>query len=661
MNYKPFISKVTIKNFRNFKSVSVDLSRQHLLIGENNVGKSNFIKAIQLILDPSLSEEERYLKECDFNESILNPMDNKEIIEISIEIQNYEKNNKLFAMLSDACISNNPNTIKLTYRYFPQVKDNGKQEYEYIIFQGNNEHLPFGYRERKYLNAKVIPALRDTEKEIRNIRKSPINTLLKNYQFDLDELNLITEELKNVSSTILDLEEVKHLLNMVNSKFNNIVSSEIDLPASFSLTDVPSEKLLSTLRIVLGEKQRGLSDTSLGINNLLYITLLLLSVEDNTVPYILLNETKLTLDKEENSDIIGKCYTEDTNGKFLINNDIATEDFKQLYSFMDSYYQNKGFHGFTILIVEEPEAHLHPTLQRTIYKEIFSRGIPLLFTTHSPHIASIAPIQSIVHFSNKGNSTIINSTVNIQLSDREGADLQRYIDVNRGDIYFGKGVILVEGIAEEYLIPKFGEALGYDFDKRGIICCNINSTNFLPYYKFLKELGIPTAIITDGDFYYLPSKEKKEFHKMDFKHAGAPMRGYEGQERMETLLVRLGKAKEEEFPENFEEVRDLLDKTGIFVGDNTLETDIFKQAHDEMHNEIIISIFNELTEGKDVHKENFKQNFHNMDFDKCLEAIEGSTSKIGKGRFAQTLSLSVNNKMIPNYIKKAIEYIENSI
>lgn len=661
MNYTPFISKVTIKNFRNFKNVSVDLLRQHLLIGENNIGKSNFIKAIQLILDPSLSEEERYLKESDFNESILHPMDRGEIIEISIEIQNYEKNNKLLAMLSDACISTKPNTIKLTYRYFPEVKDNGKQEYEYIIFQGNNEHLPFGYKERKYLNVKVIPALRDTEKEIRNIRKSPINTLLKNYQFDLNELNLITEELKKVSSTILDLEEVRHLLNIVNSKFNKIVSSKIDLPASFSLTDVPSEKLLNSLKIVLGEKQRGLSDTSLGINNLLYITLLLLSVEDNTVPYILLNETKLTLDKEENSDIIEKCYTEDTKGKFLIKDEISSEDFKQLYNFMDSYYQNKGFHGFTILIVEEPEAHLHPTLQRTIYKEIFSRGTPILFTTHSPHIASIAPIQSIVHFSNKGSSTTINSTANIKFSDRESDDLQRYIDVNRGDIYFGKGVILVEGIAEEYLVPKFGEALGYDFDKRGIICCNINSTNFLPYYKFLKELGIPTAIITDGDFYYLSSTEKKEFHEMDFKYSEVLLKGYEGLERMKSLLVSLGKFKDEAFPEKSDEIRSLLNEEGIFVGNNTLETDIFKQAQTKTQDEVIISIFNELTEGKGSHKRNFEQNFKKMEFDKCLAAIEGSTSKIGKGRFAQTLSVSVNKKMIPNYINEAVKYIVESV
>lgn len=72
----------------------------------------------------------------------------------------------------------------------------------------------------------------------------------------------------------------------------------------------------------------------------------------------------------------------------------------------------------------------------------------------------------------------------------------------RSELYFGKGVILVEGIAEEYLVPRLALNLGIDLDFYGILCCNINSTNFKPFIVLLKELDIPYIIFTDGDYFY---------------------------------------------------------------------------------------------------------------------------------------------------------------
>lgn len=57
----PFISRAIIKNYRNFKSIDVNLTSKQVIIGENNIGKTNFVKALQLILDPSLSDFDRYL------------------------------------------------------------------------------------------------------------------------------------------------------------------------------------------------------------------------------------------------------------------------------------------------------------------------------------------------------------------------------------------------------------------------------------------------------------------------------------------------------------------------------------------------------------------------------------------------------------------------
>lgn len=68
-----FISRVKIKNYRNFRDVDVQLGHKQIIIGENNVGKTNFLKALQLILDPALSDEDRMLEESDFNDTLVNP------------------------------------------------------------------------------------------------------------------------------------------------------------------------------------------------------------------------------------------------------------------------------------------------------------------------------------------------------------------------------------------------------------------------------------------------------------------------------------------------------------------------------------------------------------------------------------------------------------
>lgn len=89
------------------------------------------------------------------------------------------------------------------------------------------------------------------------------------------------------------------------------------------------------------------------------------------------------------------------------------------------------------------------------------------------------------------------------MSEADYADLTRYIDVKRGELYTAKGIIFVEGISEEYLVPSFARVKGYDLDRLGVVICNINSTNFEPYCRFASALGIPYVIITDGDYYHI--------------------------------------------------------------------------------------------------------------------------------------------------------------
>ncbi|WP_200411019.1 ATP-dependent nuclease [Virgibacillus salexigens] len=652
----PYISRVKIKNFRNFKHEDISLSHKQVIIGENNVGKTNLLRAIQLILDPKLSDEDRYLNESDFYDGLEDPMNNGEVIEIVIDIKSYEHNKTVLSMLSDATISTNPATLRLTYHYHPIPNTT---DYVYTIFQGDRPEIPFNHSHRKYLNFKVINAIRDVENEMKNTRRSPINKLLKQYEIEKEELSEIAEKLKEQSNDILTIDELVDLESKINNRFIDVLGTQPYSKISLETVDVDPNRILNTLKLMVGEeKQRPTSETSLGINNILYISLILLALEDKTIPTLLKKDVYDELIIENDSKILADCYVKSSKGNYLLKEDIDKQELSDLYRFMDNYHSDNE--GFTILAIEEPEAHLHPTFQRIIYKDVMKNNTSVLMTTHSPYITSVAPLDSIVHLRTTIHGTKIHTTANLDLTPKEIKDLERFIDVKRGELYFGKGVILIEGIAEEYLIPKFAELIGKPLDLKGIICCNINSTNFKPFVKFLDLLGIPYVAITDGDYYIEEKVGENEINKkFHIMHEDSYSKfGYLGNDRIRDLLVNLQKIEESKIPKDHNKQDDLFSEFGFYIGEYTMEIDIMiaSSGNDEC-NIIICNIFNDLTVGGDKQKENFQNELIDQKYWSCLRKIENSNNRVGKGRFAQRLSIDSQKEHIPPYIKNAIDVI----
>lgn len=655
----PYISRIKIKNFRNFIDVDENLNHKQIIIGENNVGKTNFIKAIQLILDPKLSDEQRYLTESDFNNTIESPLENGEIIEISIEIQNFEHSHTLLSILNEAVTSDEPPTIKLTYRYYPVESDRGI-DYQYKIFQGDKEEVAFTHFHRKYFNIKVVNAIRDVELEMRSMRKSPLNKLLSQYDIRKEELKEIADKLKTTSEEVLSIDELEHLTSSINSKFTNTIGVKMDSVISLETIDLDPNRLLNTLKIMLGSQKRPISNNSLGLNNILYISLILLSLEDRTVSYIIKEDVFNNLLNQEGSEILEEFYTQNEKGNFILSKEESEEKRLTLYRFMED--NNPHNYGFTILAMEEPESHLHPILQRLVFKDVMNQNSSLLMTTHSPYITSVAPLNSMVHLKTVGSGTFIKTTAGLSLGDRDIKDLKRYIDVKKGEIYFGQGVILVEGIAEEYLIPSFAELLNKSLDKKGIVVCNINSTNFTPYVLFLNALGIPNISITDGDYYYKKVKDEKiikVFGEMHNENLHEDF-GFDGNERIEKLIKELKILSSDQIPNDLGEQDEVFSKNGFFIGYHTLEVDMLSKA-DKTGKEIFSKVFNELTHGGKTQQRNFSDSISSGNYIEALKKIESSNAKIGKGRFSQGLSTECTIEMIPEYIKNAIEFIYEKV
>lgn len=318
--------------------------------------------------------------------------------------------------------------------------------------------------------------------------------------------------------------------------------------------------------------------------------------------------------------------------------------------------------AFTILAVEEPEAHLHPVLQRLLYREILRKSdTSVIFTSHSTFIASVAPLNTIVHIRRKDDSSKVYSTANLNIEDRERKDIERYIDAKRGEIYFGKGIILVEGITEEYILPSAAELFETPLDDYGIVVCNIDSTNFKPYVQILNSLAIPWILFTDGDYYEIRTvknkmgedKDERVYHIMS-TDAGA---NYRGNEIIAGLLTGLKVIKKEDIPTDFPDQDNLFKEHSVFIGQYTLEVDMMDSA-DAFDIDTIKSIYGELIKGGEAMQENFDEAIDDKDYWLALKKIENN---IIKGRFAQRLSQELSKEMIPGYVKDGIAAIVKKV
>ncbi|MFB9052479.1 ATP-dependent endonuclease [Formosa undariae] len=159
--------------------------------------------------------------------------------------------------------------------------------------------------------------------------------------------------------------------------------------------------------------------------------------------------------------------------------------------------------GLRLGLVEELEAHLHPQAQMQVI-EAFQKekDIQFILTTHSPNLASKLDLENLI-ICNNGNAFPMGSTYT-KLGKDNYKFLEKFLDTTKANLFFAKGVILVEGWAEEILIPSIAKAIGINLTEKGVSIVNIGHTGFDHYSKiYLRQkepnMTIPVAVITDSD------------------------------------------------------------------------------------------------------------------------------------------------------------------
>ncbi|RYE41018.1 MAG: hypothetical protein EOP48_24250, partial [Sphingobacteriales bacterium] len=157
-------------------------------------------------------------------------------------------------------------------------------------------------------------------------------------------------------------------------------------------------------------------------------------------------------------------------------------------------------------LIEELEAHIHPTRQlkivKSLQKECEDKGIQILATSHSPNLASVVKIENLILCHDGTVFSYGSDSTELEVSDFKY--LQRFLDVTKSNIFFSRGLIFVEGITEQLMVPAIARLIGLDLTEYGVSVINANNLGFARFTNAFKRKSepfnhIPIAIITDAD------------------------------------------------------------------------------------------------------------------------------------------------------------------
>lgn len=645
------ISKVRIQNFRNFRDFAITLGDKVVLLGENGVGKTNFIDALRLVLDRSFRPQ---LGDNDFHNHVSIPKFRGTIIQIDIFFEDFisENDEDFLAILHGDCLcQDDPPVAQISFQYRPHIQyeddldsATGPEYYQSIRYAGGNiQKTPSAIKFREQVSFRVINALRDIEGDLNSWQRSPLRRLTRTMNLASQPgFQVVARDVQKATDELRQIGPIRELQKKVQTRLIKMIEGVHGFDPKVGMLPTNPDELQKYLTFLV-ENDLSLDRTSLGLANILYLTLLMVEVE-------LLRESK-------------------------------GED---------------GEYQYTIVAIEEPEAHLHPHLQRLVFRGFLGRSeMPVIISTHSPNIVSVAEPDWFVVLSKRDGETKGKSTsALITLPKNIKDDLSRYLDVNRGEVVFAKGVILVEGDAEAFLIPEFAktmrdaEFIHSTLDGAGITVVNVAGTDFIPYIRFFgpEGLDLPMAVITDGDrFVGLRRKAKKllkskmldDDQKQELQAAlndykldhlcnvleSHDIFHYEGLERGVKLAETIAPHKDavnsllphllyNQKNGNWIELRKDLQHpdVGIFVNDWTLEDELVSVGYVPE----LLDVYRELG-ASDTQVDNMRKELDEGLIIKFIGRIE--TSGKGKGRFAQRLSNKLDVDRIPVYIQNAIQHI----
>ena len=431
------IDKVIVKGFRNYKDATINFNNNTLIIGENDVGKTNLIYALRLMLDRSLSELDIEPSELDFH--VQNGIQSEEL-EIIIKFLDIKEEAALSILKEH--VSDDGECI---FKYMAS-----KENLDYKLYLGQNETDLSEIQSRyylKYINLKYISSQRDLSKFIAKEKKQLLRiskTKITEEQEKLDRENVleISKQLVDLDDKVAQLEYVKTATQEVNLELKKLAYAHDDYDVKLNASGIEVDDFVNKLQ--LGAMSGG-SNVMLG-----------------------------------------------GDGR---NNQILIALWKAL-----SEFEHDSNDEVVFYVVEEPEAHLHPHQQRKLASYLSSElQSQCLITTHSPQIASSFSPSSIIRLFKKDFSTIAASNGCTKELEKAWEELGYRMSILPAEAFFSSCVFLVEGPSEKLFYEELAIQLGIDLDFHNISILSVDGIQFKVYSKILDAMEIPWVLRTDND------------------------------------------------------------------------------------------------------------------------------------------------------------------
>ena len=659
-----YLSEFHIRGYRSIKELDLNFNKGvNIIIGENNSGKTAIIDALRVCLSYGNQFRDIYInKDRDFYIEQGNPSNDAKEIRFDLL---FEIDDPFEASVFTDFISQNPQkkeeqTIQLHFRYYCE-KRNDKKVLRWSVWGGDNEGQTVPTEALQLLSYTYLGPLRDAVEKLRpNARGNKIAELYKNLKEYSSENGT-----EGAEPTKLNEEKKADLANKLqeavkDDDWNSIINTGKD-------------KVLEHIKgaSIIGKEPTVTFDflpyTYEGIVN---------NIEAKTPIQERIDKFEISQNGLGENNII---YAATVLGDLINNNE--EKDFTK----RDYFYQ--------ALLIEEPEAHLHPQKQNTFFKYLNTfneKGIQLFITSHSPTITAKAQLDYLIIVQKQKNKVNAFTVSNSELNSGNIKYLEKFLDVTKSQLFFSNGTILVEGISEALLLPAFARKMSvdyekdyptqywkYDLDKNGIEIVNVGGVAFDHFAKLYnshekeKRLAAKCSLVTDDDRGLINkksfitedsiSKEKSEKVFKALRKIGVvdklnriqkteidDLDGFEDEKKniqpvLEEKIIEFSARAQ-----NAINLKNVDSNLEVNLAERTFEYELFIAGNKE----ILIETFNNLkARSKPLNDDSTANEF--------LYRVQNE-----KSEFAHRLSVELDSKpelfkklIVPEYIQKAIKWV----
>ena len=480
-----YLETLCIKKFRSINNITLDFNKGvNIIIGENNAGKSAIIDALRISL--SIGKQWRDIgirNDEDFYIDISEISDVIEPIEFDLYFKIEEAEDRFYFNSMVSQDEGNPEmqSIQMHFKYFLETNVKGNKVLRWSIWGGDLEGQQIKPEEAQQIYYSYLAPLRNAEQELKPYTKE----------------NKVTSLFREITKYFKEGEDEKQEVNLDQAK-------KIELAQKLEnvINDEDWTGLIKTGENSINEhlKKSDINSKSSKVN------LRFLEYKYENIVKGVLTRKPVYSDELIGDDIFKQKFFDITQNGLGENNLILAS---AVLGDIENRRKEKIEHYYALLI-EEPEAHLHPHKQNTFFNYLNCLqdfGAQIFITSHSPTITAKSKLNNLIILQKTTNNIASFTIKNSELSKKNKAYLRKFLDVTKSQLFFANGTILVEGISEALLLPVFARLVNatFEIDKNGIEIVNINGVAFEPFAKLFnsniasKRLHSRCSIMTDDD------------------------------------------------------------------------------------------------------------------------------------------------------------------